>query len=67
LSTEDGLEIWNVNTAHDFETVNGVKAHGGSMSSSGPTIVAGRVFVGSGYLFNDGSLPGNVLLMFSAQ
>jgi polyvinyl alcohol dehydrogenase (cytochrome) len=67
LSTEDGREIWNVNTARDFDTVNGVKAHGGSMSSSGPTIVAGRVFVGSGYLFNDGSLPGNVLLMFSAQ
>ena len=47
--------------------MNGVKANGGSMASAGPTIVNGTLFVGSGYLFNDGSLPGNVLLMFSAQ
>jgi len=63
FSAEDGREIWQFDTAHDFETVNGVKAHGGSMAAPGPTIVGGRLFVGSGY----GSTPGNVLLMFSPQ
>ena len=67
LSAENGHEIWEINTAHDYETVNGVKAHGGSMAAAGPTIVGGRLFVGSGYLFNEGTKPGNVLLVFSAQ
>ena len=67
FSAEDGHEIWEVNTAHDYETVNGVKASGGSMAAPGPTIVGGRLFVGSGYMFGGGSMPGNVLLVFSAQ
>ncbi len=67
LSTENGHEIWEVNTAHDYETVNRVKANGGTMAAPGPTIVGGRLFVGSGYMFGGGSTAGNVLLMFSAQ
>ena len=67
FSTEDGLQIWEVNTAQDYRTVNGVQAHGGSMAAPGPTIVGGRLFVGSGYLFGGGSTPGNVLLAFSAE
>ncbi len=67
FSAEDGHEIWEVNTAHDYETVNGVKANGGSMAAPGPTIVGGRLFVGSGYMFGGGSTAGNVLLVFSAQ
>jgi polyvinyl alcohol dehydrogenase (cytochrome) len=66
LSAEDGHEIWEVNTAHSYETVNGVKANGGSMAAPGPMIVNGWLFVGSGYLFGGGT-PGNVLLAFSAQ
>jgi polyvinyl alcohol dehydrogenase (cytochrome) len=67
LSTENGHEIWEVNTAHEYETVNRVKANGGSMAAPGPTIVGGRLFVGSGYMFGGGSTAGNVILMFSAQ
>ncbi len=66
FSTENGHQIWELNTAHDFNTVNGVKANGGSMASAGPTIVGGTLFVGSGYLFGGGT-PGNVLLALSAQ
>lgn len=67
LSTENGHVLWEMNTAHDYKTVNGVKAHGGTMAAAGPTIVGGRIFVGSGYLFNEGTKPGNVLLEFSAE
>ena len=66
LSTEDGHQIWEVNTAHEFKTVNGVKANGGTMASAGPTIVGGILYVGSGYQFGTG-IPGNVLLAFSPQ
>jgi polyvinyl alcohol dehydrogenase (cytochrome) len=66
LSTEDGHQIWEVNTAHEFKTVNEVKANGGTMASAGPTIVGGMLYVGSGYQFGTG-IPGNVLLAFSPQ
>lgn len=66
LSTENGKVIWEVNTAHEFKTVNGVKANGGTMASAGPTIVGGTLFVGSGYQFGTG-IPGNVLLAFTPQ
>src|SRR5438309_1696264 len=67
FSTENGHQIWEVNTAHDYKTVNSVKANGGSMASAGPRIVGGTLFVGSGYLFGAGGKPGNVLLAFTAQ
>jgi len=67
LSTADGHEIWEVNTAHDYKTVNGVKANGGSMASAGPTVVNGTLFVGSGYLFGAAGIAGNALLAFSPQ
>jgi polyvinyl alcohol dehydrogenase (cytochrome) len=66
FSTEDGRQIWEVNTAHDYKTVNNVKANGGTMASAGPTIVGGTLYVGSGYQFGTGT-PGNVLLAFTAQ
>lgn len=34
----DGKILWDFDTQPDFPTVNGVAAHGGSMSGSGPTI-----------------------------
>jgi len=64
---EDGHEIWEVNTAQNYKTVNSVKANGGTMAAPGPTIVGGMLFVGSGYQFGGGSMPGNVLLAFSAK
>lgn len=67
FSTENGHELWEINTAREYETVNHLKANGGTMASAGPTIVAGKLFVGSGYMFGGGSKAGNVVLMFSAQ
>lgn len=67
LSASDGKVIWQFNTARDFETVNGVKAKGGSMGGPGAVVVNGMVYVGSGYANVGGGMPGNVLLAFSAQ
>lgn len=63
-STTDGKVIWDFDTTRDFETVNGVKAHGGSMNATGPTVAGGMMFVNSGYAQLTG-MAGNVLLAFS--
>lgn len=62
-STEDGKAIWDFDTLREFPTTNGVKAHGGSLNATGPTIAAGMMFVNSGY-GQLGGMPGNVLLAF---
>ena len=64
FSTSNGRPIWEYNTAKDFETVNGVKARGGSIGSAGATIVNGMVYVTSGYTGFQNGRPGNVLLAF---
>jgi len=66
LSASDGHVIWTYDTAHKFETVNNVPAHGGAIDSSGATIVNGMLFIGSGYAVV-GSNTGNVLIAFSAN
>lgn len=63
FSTKDGRVIWDVDTARDYETVNGVKASGGAIDGPGPVVVGGRVFINSGYM-RFGGMPGNVLLAF---
>jgi polyvinyl alcohol dehydrogenase (cytochrome) len=60
-----GKVIWDFDTLQDFESVNGVKAHGGSINSMGPAIAGGMVFITSGYGGN--AMPGNVLLAFSVD
>ncbi|MCU1276109.1 MAG: polyvinyl-alcohol dehydrogenase, partial [Bryobacterales bacterium] len=42
-STSDGRIVWDVDTAKDFETVNGVKASGGSIDGPGPVVVGGML------------------------
>jgi polyvinyl alcohol dehydrogenase (cytochrome) len=66
LSSDDGSELWRFDTRRDFDTVNGVHAHGGSIGAAGATIADGMVYVGSGYSVL-GAQPGNVLLAFAAQ
>jgi polyvinyl alcohol dehydrogenase (cytochrome) len=63
-STADGRIIWDYNTAREYETVNGVKAKGGSIDAAGPAIADGLVVTNSGYALWKG-MPGNVLLAFS--
>ncbi|HIF07668.1 MAG TPA: cytochrome C oxidase Cbb3 [Gemmatimonadetes bacterium] len=65
-SAETGDVVWVYDTNRDFETVNGVPATGGSISSAGPVIVDGMVYVNSGYAFL-GSRGGNVLLAFGVD
>jgi len=64
--SETGQVIFDTDTAHDFPTVNGVKASGGSMNGPGSTLVNGMLYVSSGY-GSLGFMPGNVLLAFSVD
>jgi polyvinyl alcohol dehydrogenase (cytochrome) len=65
-STKDGKILWDVDTVRDYDTVNLVKAKGGSLDAAGPAVAGGMVFVNSGYgYFN--AMPGNVLLAFSVD
>lgn len=65
-ATTDGKVIWDFDTAIDFDTVNKVKAKGGSVDASGPTIANGMVLTNSGY-GQFGGKAGNVLLAFSVD
>ena len=66
LSSVDGHILWEYDTARPFATVNKVAARGGAISSIGPSIVNGMLFIGSGYAVT-GSNSGNVLLAFSTE
>jgi polyvinyl alcohol dehydrogenase (cytochrome) len=58
--------VWEFDTNRSFDTVNGVKANGGSFDGPGAIVVDGILYVTSG---NGGLVgrPGNVLLAFSAE
>jgi polyvinyl alcohol dehydrogenase (cytochrome) len=64
-SAKDGSVLWDYDTLPSVPTVNGVQAHGGSMSGSGPTVSGRMVFVTSGFTGTSG-MPGNLLLAFEA-
>jgi polyvinyl alcohol dehydrogenase (cytochrome) len=62
-SAKDGSILWLFNANRDFDTVNGVKANGGSMDGPGAVVADGMLYFNAGY----GGLvghPGNVLLAF---
>ncbi len=65
-SAKDGSIVWDFDTGVPFETVNGMKAKGGSIDGAGPTVVNGMVYTNSGYARFTGG-PGNVLLAFSVE
>jgi polyvinyl alcohol dehydrogenase (cytochrome) len=67
ISAADGKQLWEFNTAQQFDTVNKVPAHGGAISTSGAVVVSGMVFVGSGYAISSGAAGGNVLLAFAVE
>lgn len=58
--------VWDFDTERDYDTVNGQKAHGGSLDAGGPAIAGGMVYAYSGYGQWSG-MPGNVLLAFSVD
>jgi len=61
-NAHDGTVIWDFDTARDFQTVDGVPAHGGSLNGAGATVVSGMVYVNAGY---NNAMGGNVLLAFT--
>jgi polyvinyl alcohol dehydrogenase (cytochrome) len=61
-ASADGKIIWDFDTFREFDTVNGLKARGGSMNGPGPTVAGGMLYVDSGY---GSGMEGNVLLAFS--
>jgi polyvinyl alcohol dehydrogenase (cytochrome) len=63
---KDGRIIWDFDTLRDFTTVNGVKAHGGSINAAAPSVAGGMLYTNSGYARLP-SIPGNVLLAFSVD
>jgi len=63
-SVRDGKILWTADTNQEFTTVNGTKAHGGSMIGPGPAIADGMLYVNSGY-GSHGGRGGNVLLAYS--
>jgi polyvinyl alcohol dehydrogenase (cytochrome) len=63
--TRTGAIIWDFDTARDFQTVNAVKAKGGSINAMAATVVGGTLYMPSGYSGN--GMPGNVLLAFSVD
>ena len=61
----NGEIVWDVDTKKNYDTVNQVKASGGSIKGAGPTVVDGWVYFASGYgLFG---MPGNVFLAFGPK
>jgi polyvinyl alcohol dehydrogenase (cytochrome) len=67
-STTSGEVVWDFDALHDFDTVNGVAAQGGSFNGGGAAISHGMVVVNSGFGFGNGpTKPGNVLLAFSVD
>jgi polyvinyl alcohol dehydrogenase (cytochrome) len=63
FDVKTGAVIWDYDAVQDYKTVNGIAAKGGSFSSTGATVVDGMLYINSGY----SSMPGNVLLAFSAK
>jgi polyvinyl alcohol dehydrogenase (cytochrome) len=62
-STSTGEILWDYDTSHDYDAVNG-KAHGGAIDGGGPAIAGGMLYLYSGY--NQwGGVPGNALVAFS--
>jgi polyvinyl alcohol dehydrogenase (cytochrome) len=65
--TRDGRVLWTYDADQPYETVNGVKAKGGSFNGPGPVVAGGMVFMNAGYNYLGFGSGGNVLLAFAPQ
>ena len=61
-----GKVIWDMDTAREYQAVNGGAARGGSLDVAGPVIAGGMIYTTSGYS-QWGGIPGNVLLAYSVE
>ena len=64
--TAGGKPLWDFDTLRSYDTLNCVKAGGGSLNATGPTVAGGMIYVNSGY-GQLGGMPGNVLLAFAPE
>jgi polyvinyl alcohol dehydrogenase (cytochrome) len=62
-AASDGKIVWDFDTSPAIKTANGVAAHGGSISGTGPVVAGDMVYVTSGFDLTAG-MPGNLLLAF---
>lgn len=62
---DTGEIIWKDDTTRTVMTVNGKKAHGGSIEADGPVIAGGQLYIHSGY--GKMGKDGNVLLVYSVD
>ena len=60
VSAADGKQLWEFNTAQEFDTVNKVPARGGAIATAGAVVA-------DGYAINSGAQAGNVLLAFGVD
>jgi polyvinyl alcohol dehydrogenase (cytochrome) len=65
-SAKDGSVVWEFDTNREFETLNKVRAKGGSIQGPGPTIAGGMMYINAGYGDHMGH-AGNVLLAFGRE
>ena len=65
-AADTGAILWQFDTNREFETVNGVKAHGGAMDGPGAVVQDGMLYISSGYVSLIGR-PGNVMLAFGLE
>lgn len=64
FSPENGSIIWEYDTKRPFETLNGIRGHGGSLDNAGSVVIGnGYMVVQSGYSYIN-QMPGNVVLVF---
>ena len=62
LHPRDGSVLWDFDTAQEFQTTNGLRAHGGSLNGAAPAVLSGTLYVNTGYT---NARAGNVLLAFA--
>ncbi|MEM8772248.1 MAG: PQQ-binding-like beta-propeller repeat protein [Pseudomonadota bacterium] len=65
-NARNGAALWSFDAMREFETVNGVKARGGSIDSDGFVVFGDMAFVNAGY-DKFGNIPGNALLAFEIE
>jgi polyvinyl alcohol dehydrogenase (cytochrome) len=61
-----GKLLFQYDTIHDYDTVNGVPGKGGSIDNASIVAANGYVFVNSGYGLFPSQTPGNVFIAFRA-
>jgi polyvinyl alcohol dehydrogenase (cytochrome) len=67
VAAGDGHVLWSYDTNREFDAINKVPAHGGTIGSPGVAVAGGMVYVASGYSVLGRSLAGNVVLAFGTD